>query len=186
MLRAHKHNLTREMTVKQMTVKRAMRQVMMMVCGLGVVLGAQAAVAGDAPALLPDGEYQCQVDSGYRFRKCAVSTEEGKQVLSFTEEGHLLMLKGVIYPPYDKKLKHVFAEVALTGEKPYICGVKDAAAQAECKAQKPVITFKKRGRFWVGTMVVKHYMDQWSGEGEARAVSGYMIQAETLKVTLKK
>lgn len=170
-----------------MTVKRAMRQVVMMVCGLGVVLGAQAAVAGDAPTPLADGAYKCQISKEYKFRKCEVRTEGNVQTLKLTEEGHLLMLSGPVYASYTyKDKKNIFAEVSLTGDKPYICGVKDEAAREACKAQKPIIHLQKKGSAWVGEMIVKHYMDTWAGQGKARAISGYEIKAEPLRVTIKK
>lgn len=146
-----------------------------------------SASSGDVPELVKDGTYKCQISKEYKFRGCKVTTEGDQQFLELTEEGHLLLIRGPIFPTdHLGKKKTVFIEASLTGARPYICGVKDAAAQAECKNQKVMIRLDKKGKVWQGSFALKHYWDKWGGQGASRAVIGTEVTVETLSFKLKK
>ncbi len=147
---------------------------------------ATTAQAEDLPKLLKAGEYTCQISKEYKFRKCTVVDEGQYQVLSLRGEKHLLELEGVMYPSdFVGKTKQVFVEASITEDQPYICGVKDPAANAECKAQKVIITMQKKGKMWVGSFPLKHYWNAYEGEGEARHISGHTVTIEPLSFKLK-
>lgn len=142
--------------------------------------------ANDLPKLVTAGEYTCQVSKEYKFRKCRVVDEGKYQVIDLYEEGHLLNLRGVIYPSdFVGKTKQVFAEVSITNERPYICTTKDEAVNAECRAQKIVIPLQKKGNMWVGTFPLKYYWDDYAGEGADRKVVGHVVTIEPLTFKLK-
>lgn len=151
-----------------------------------LVLVSTSGQAEDLPKLLKSGNYTCQISKEYKFRKCTVVDEGKYQVLSLRGEKHLLELEGTIYPSdFVGKSKEVFVEARLTDAKPYICSVKDPALNAECRAQKVIITMKKKGKTWVGSFPIKHYWDAYEGVGDARHVSGHTITMESLSFKLK-
>lgn len=153
---------------------------------MGLALSSSA-VSGDLPKLIKDGAYKCQVSKEYKFRGCKVTTEGDNQFIELTEDGHLLMMRGPIFPTdHMGKKKTVFVEASLTGDQPYICGVKDSAAQAECKNQKVMIRLDKKGKVWQGSFALKHYWDKWGGEGAGRTVVGTQVTVETISFKLKK
>mgnify|MGYP005817380833 CR=1 FL=1 len=150
------------------------------------VLFATNAVGDGLPKLIKEGDYKCKVSKEYKMRSCKVVEENGQQHLVVDTKGHLLLLKGPIYPAdHVGKVKEVHVEASLLEDKPYICTTRSAAANEECKSQKVMITLKKKGSSWVGSFVLKHYWDKWAGEGADRKVVGHEITAETISFTLK-
>lgn len=136
------------------------------------------------------GDYSCKVSREYKMRDCAVEMRSGKKHLVLKVEGHLLLMDGEILENYEykeNKRGDKYVEARLTGERPYVCSTKDAAGAEECKGQRVMISLKKKGKdTWKGDFLVKHYMDRWVGEGEARKISGYDVSVTRIEFTMKK
>lgn len=156
-----------------------------LILALSLVLAGDASAKKPAP-LIGNGEHLCKVSKEYKLRKCRVVQEGDGQVLSVYDEGHLLQLEGVLYRnDFVGKSKKVFFEAKITGDQPYNCNVRDAAAAKACRAQVVMVSLEKKGGVFVGSFPLKMYWDRWVGDGEQRRIDGFEVTVEDISFTLK-
>lgn len=141
---------------------------------------------------LVSGEYECRIDTGYRFRPCTITVQDsGRIELAFG--GGLVGVRGRLSPVQDSKSRLVF-EGKLAGERPFgcftcharcaepgaECGCREipAAGAKECVEQPLTSILKKQGKGWTGTLPQRVYSVEYAPlekgqRPQDRAVVGY-------------
>jgi hypothetical protein len=146
-------------------------------------LFAGAALAGEEKAVIPAGDYECQVDSMYKFRPCKVELDgQGRSVLR-VPEGGLLAFEGVV----QKKDKWLLIEGSLTDARPFGCFICDERCEREpgscactelpketskeCKKQTVLGLLKPSGKGkWTGSLTHRLYSNEYK-DGKPTGVS---------------
>ncbi len=170
------------------------KKIALFMAGL-MLLSPLALQAQEKKSVLPEGDYMCKIDKGYKYRDCKVEVKDGKTMLIIPEG--LISIEATLFEVEDSKTK-VFAEAKLTDErsfgcfhcnaqcaaKPETCACTELPKEAssECMAQSVNFVLDKKGSTWKGKLPFKMYNNIYKD----RKAVGWEAKAMILDVMIKK